>query len=286
MRGEIMRELKQLRRRPTDFLASRMGFTLIELLVVIGVIAVLAALLLPALTAAKSYARSVSCKNHLRQMGLALQMYVHDYDGKYPYKRGFPDAGQTAGGYDTRWWWAKLLPYYPVKWTDPAYHCPGYKGAITQVTSHQNPLGSYAYNWRGVAPPVGPYPAQGTPGQKAWGLGVTGYLSSPLPPATREGPIKVPSEMLAIGESRFLSKKVNGIPGGECDLVCGFLGFPYNGAGDEFAFGEKRHGKNYNELFCDGHVAAMDPRVVFNPTNSAAMWNYDHEPHPELWPPN
>ena len=140
------------------------------------------------------------------------------------------------------------------------------------------PLGSYAYNWRGVVPPVGPYPADGTPGQKAWVLGV--------PPVNRERLIKVPSEMLAIGESRFLSEQVNGIPGGECSLVCGFLGFPYHGAQDGWAFGEKRHGKNYNQLFCDGHVAAMDPWVVFNPTNSAAMWNYDHEPHPELWPPN
>ncbi len=254
----------------------KFGFTLIDLLVAIAIIGILAALLLSAVSSAKSRARMATCKNHLRQMGLALQMYVHDCDGKYPPLRGLPDADQTAGVYDTRWWWAKLLRYYPTKWTDGAYHCPGYKGAITQVTNDQDPLGSYAYNWRGVVPPVGTYPAAGTQVQKAWGLGVR----------TREGPIKVPSEMLAIGESRFLSEKVNGIPGGECDLICGFLGFPYNGAGDEFAFGEKRHGKNYDELFCDGHVVVIDPWVLFNPTNSAAMWNYDHEPHPELWPPN
>jgi prepilin-type processing-associated H-X9-DG protein len=45
----------------------------------------------------------------------------------------------------------------------------------------------------------------------------------------------------------------------------------------------QRHGKNYNQLFCDGHVAAMDPWLLFNPTNSASMWNRDHQPHPELW---
>jgi len=255
-----------------------------ELLVVIAILAVLAALLLPTLSSARSRAHMTTCKNHLRQMGLALQMYVHDYDGKYPYDRGTRDASQSAGDYDTRWWWGKLLPYYPIKWTDRAYHCPGYKGAITQQIDRHEPLGSYAYNWRGVAPPVGPpYHAQGTL-QTAWGLGiiVQNFRPSPL---TGEGLIKVPSEMLAVGESRFLSEMVNGLPGGECDLVCGFLGFPYHGAGDEFAFGEKRHGKNYNQLFCDGHVAGMDPWVVFNPTNSAAMWNYDHEPHPELWSP-
>jgi prepilin-type processing-associated H-X9-DG protein len=48
---------------------------------------------------------------------------------------------------------------------------------------------------------------------------------------------------------------------------------------------EARHGKNYNQLFCDGHVLAMNPWVLFNPTNSALMWNYDHESHPELWVP-
>ena len=59
------------RRRPIRFAAAR-AFTLAELLLVIAIIAVLAALLLPALSTAKSYSRSASCKNHLHQMGLAL----------------------------------------------------------------------------------------------------------------------------------------------------------------------------------------------------------------------
>src|SRR5579863_7345917 len=119
---------------------SRNGaFTLIELLVVIAVIAILAALLLPALSMSKAYARSSACKNHLRQMGLALQMYVHDNQSKYPfYLATGPDNKRT-------FWSGKLEPFYDLAWTNTKYHCPGYKGAITDDVDGHDPLGSYAY---------------------------------------------------------------------------------------------------------------------------------------------
>jgi len=66
------------------------AFTLIELVVVGGIIALLAALLLPALTGARSAARIAQCQGNLRQIGLAIYAYSQHYDGCIPAVTSFP----------------------------------------------------------------------------------------------------------------------------------------------------------------------------------------------------
>ncbi len=77
------------------------GFTLIELLVVIAIIAILAAMLSPALARAKGKARQVKCMNNLRQLQMALQMYADDFGDVIP---------PRISGREN--WLSSLQPYY------------------------------------------------------------------------------------------------------------------------------------------------------------------------------
>lgn len=96
--------------------SARSAFTLIELLVVIAVIAILAAILFPVFAAAREKARAISCLSNEKQIGMAVQMYLQDYDDQL-----FFDASATGGSRthaivpssqkNVERWWNVIMPY-------------------------------------------------------------------------------------------------------------------------------------------------------------------------------
>ena len=127
------------------------GFTLVELLVVIAIIAILAALLSPALKKARDQGRQIQCMNNVRQIFFAQLSYADDHDNCLApamYSAAFPQTPQ--------WWFERLKPYlgnpyvgtwpnydsYRVKprlWLCPAGPIPSMYGPFVNVTNYTFP---------------------------------------------------------------------------------------------------------------------------------------------------
>jgi prepilin-type N-terminal cleavage/methylation domain-containing protein len=169
----------------------RKGFTLLELLTVIAAVAILASILLPALSHGKTCAKSAACKGNLRQFGIGLRLYVDDFE-RYPLYMNRSDRGVFP-------WEEELAAYFDVF---KIIRCPGARPNqwwgdwydYNSLGTDRSQLGWYTWN-------ASIYPTS------TLGLGMIGSVGVPV----SESFVQVPSDMLAIGELMgfFTGEKLN-----------------------------------------------------------------------------
>jgi len=276
-----------VRRKSARGLSPR-AFTLVELLVVIAILAIFAALLLPALARGKSAAKSAACKSNLRQLGIALNMYVADYD-MYPGNGVVLFSGAISPGGDSSIFFAAagmnwLNPYLGGK-NDPTdvnsrfslvpagvFHCPARESRPPRPIgpNYVNlPDSDYGYNEAGTAWRTG-IPRLGL----GFTLEITGFDMNgwPIGPEdrVRPGQVSRPADLIAIGDSynNWLS------PDFSVTLDYRFHGSSLYPA----------HNGHANIVFCDSHVESGKGEKWIEQTDSARKrWNNDNQPHPETW---
>src|SRR5579859_1961387 len=187
-------------------LRERPAFSLVELLVVIAVIAILAALLFPALNRAKLVAEDALCRSNLRQQAIGLAAYVVDFGA-------FPFGHSPLGSPTNEMWMQKLERYVGDRWppdTQAAngqpngiqprgvYACPAYNRVGGMYWTLSNAAGG-AYGYSAQQGPCVPARAPG----RSVSIRPLGFLDGVH--AVSDAQIAFPSQMIAIGDSQIIS---------------------------------------------------------------------------------
>jgi len=250
----------------------RRGFTLVELLVVIGIITVLTALLMPALSKVRKQAQTVKCAANLRSVGQALTMYTQTY-GYYPgcyygYEAVWPTRLRRFTGGDHG------VFYCPArdercKWKKgPAGSGEAQAGGILTISygyeqgeavlHRERTFFSYGYNVWGAGTGLETY-------RKGLGFELSNWPANPYAREIRASRVKVASRMIAIADSQA---------DGDWDFAIAPYRRPHPwGVGDV-------HSGGLNVLFCDGHVQWHRQQELINEgpleKDVQRMWNNDN----------
>lgn len=234
------------------------GFTLIELLVVIAIIAILAALLLPVLSRAKENGRTAQCTSNVRQIMLAMVMYVAE-------NNAYPTTDQTSGYYPS--WFPKVKPYLGDRTnTLSVLKCPSFRlkpqsmGGVTIDSGV-----AYGYNTGGGA--RGLAPAH---------VGIGPQLSG-----IKDTEVRAPARMIAVADSFIGERQPNPILSGLPELQYipitarkAWPGYPH-----EQLATNARHKGRCQVGFCDGHVEQLKHIVLYaNNPETQKIWNRANEP--------